>query len=178
MQQWEDDEGGQLEPTVRGKPKWMRGGRTRKKSVERKRAGWRKITREANVLALEGGERERECAKSTNLPLFHLVLHLSVYLSISLLLSLSILSCLCPSHPPSPPFSPVYAERRDCRYYGGVRIVTLINQREVSQTREMISNPTDARFLILRRTTARFFLHGRYLLLEFSSVYCTKHRVR
>lgn len=141
MQQWEDDGGGGRRRIARtdgsGQTKmderWRRRGNAKKIRAERKRererdGSWmeKNYTREA-----EGGEREREreCAKSTNLLLFSIsVLQLSVYLSVFLLsLSFYILSCLCPSHPP--PFSspPVYAERRDCRYYGGVRIVTLIN---------------------------------------------------
>lgn len=65
-------------------------------------AGWRKITREANVLIRGWREREREkeCAKSTNLPLFHLVLQLSVYLSIFLLLLSLSLSPYFPAFAP------------------------------------------------------------------------------
>ena len=139
MQQWEDDGGGGRRRIARtdgsGQTKmderWRRRGNAKKIRAERKRererdGSWmeKNYTREA-----EGGERERESVQSlliyssfpspcSNYP--------SIYPSF-FSLYIYILSCLCPSHPPLFSSPPVYAERRDCRYYGGVRIVTLIN---------------------------------------------------
>ena len=134
MQQWEDDEGG-----------WSgcsneRSGQTKmdeKEERTRMRKGRRasETERDGKNYAKPTYGEERACAKSTLLSravsfsscASTLLLSLSLSLSRSLSLPLPLCFPPCPFPPCTPPFSPVCAERRDCRYYGRVRIVTLIN---------------------------------------------------
>lgn len=124
MQQWEDDEGGwsgSARTNVRGKRKWTR----RRKGRECEKVGERARRSEMEKITRSRHTGRREHVQSL---LFYLVPFLFL-LALPLSFSLSLPLCFppCPYPPCTPPFSPVCAERRDCRYYGRVRIVTLIN---------------------------------------------------
>lgn len=124
MQQWEDDEGG-----------WSgcsneRSGQTKMDEKEERTRECEKVGERARRSEMEKITRSRHTGRRERVQslLFYLVPFL-FRLALRLSFSLSLPLCFppCPYPPCTPPFSPVCAERRDCRYYGRVRIVTLIN---------------------------------------------------